>query len=150
MKPIVVRPGKLWTLEISQECLLCYDQSQQRSGHVNWPQNHTLIKVCACGLVFSHLIGFSLVRQKDSWNASSVHSFPGCTVKANTHEKRGNVSKEMDLFTTKRKLGLLVQKIFKINHSLLYVLKNVFIDLFLLTNIGFWRLTFPFTVFYHL
>ena len=22
-------------LEISQECLLCYDQSQQRSGHAN-------------------------------------------------------------------------------------------------------------------
>ena len=70
--------------------------------------------------------------------------------KSKPHEKRGNVSKEMDLFTTKRKLGLLVQKIFKINHSLRYVLKNVFIDLFLLTNIGFWRLTFPFTVFYNL
>ena len=27
--------GKPWTLEISQECLLCYDQSQQRSGHTN-------------------------------------------------------------------------------------------------------------------
>ena len=24
-----VWPGKPWTLEISQECLLCYDQSQQ-------------------------------------------------------------------------------------------------------------------------
>ena len=30
--------------EISQECLLHYDQSQQRSRQVNWPQNHKLIK----------------------------------------------------------------------------------------------------------
>ena len=50
-------------LEISQECLLCYDQSQQRSGHANWPQNHKLVNVLPCGLVFSHLIGFSLARQ---------------------------------------------------------------------------------------
>ena len=56
--------------------------------------------------------------------------------KSKPHEKRDCVSKEMDLFTTKRKLGLLVQKLFKINHSLLYVLKIVFIDLFLFTNIG--------------
>ena len=28
-----VRPGKLWTLEISQECLLCSDQSLQE--HTN-------------------------------------------------------------------------------------------------------------------
>ena len=29
----------------NRECLLCYDQSQQRSRHVNWPQNHKLIKM---------------------------------------------------------------------------------------------------------
>ena len=39
--------------EISQECLLCYDQSQQRSRHVNWPQNHKLINDLTCGSVFS-------------------------------------------------------------------------------------------------
>ena len=40
-------PGKSWTLEIFQECLLCYDQLQQRSGHAN---------VLVCRLVFSRLI----------------------------------------------------------------------------------------------
>ena len=50
-------PGKPWTIEISQECLLCYDQSQ-RSGDTNYPQNHRLIKVLACSSVFSYLIGF--------------------------------------------------------------------------------------------
>ena len=55
---VTVQLGKPWTLEISQECLLFYDQSQQRSGYANWPQNHKLINVLACSLVFSHLIGF--------------------------------------------------------------------------------------------
>ena len=50
-----VQPGKPWTLEISQECLLCYDQSQQRSGHANKPQDHKLVNILACGSVFSHL-----------------------------------------------------------------------------------------------
>ena len=40
---ITVWPGKPWTLKISQECLFCYDQSQQTSGYVNWPQNQKLI-----------------------------------------------------------------------------------------------------------
>ena len=53
-----MQPRKPSTLEISQECLLCYDQSQQRSGHANWPQNHKVIKVLACSLVSSRLIGF--------------------------------------------------------------------------------------------
>ena len=44
---ITVRPRKPWTLEISSECLLCYDQSQQRSGHANWPQNHKLVRSVA-------------------------------------------------------------------------------------------------------
>ena len=57
---VTVRPGKPRTLDISQECLLCYDQSQQRSRHANWPQNHKLINDLACGLVFSRLIGFFL------------------------------------------------------------------------------------------
>ena len=33
------------TLEIFQECLLCYDQSQQRSGDASLPHNHKLIKL---------------------------------------------------------------------------------------------------------
>ena len=41
------------TLEISQECLLCYNQSQQRSGHVNSPQKHKLLTSC---LRFSFLM----------------------------------------------------------------------------------------------
>ena len=41
--------------EISQECLLCYDQSQQRSRQLNWPQNHKLIKDLAYSSVFSRL-----------------------------------------------------------------------------------------------
>ena len=43
-------------------------------------KNHKLINVLACGLVFSHLIGFSLARQKHSRNISGVHGFPGLTV----------------------------------------------------------------------
>ena len=46
-------PEKPWTLEISRERLLCYDQSQQRSGHGNWPQKRFSV-------IFSRLIGFSL------------------------------------------------------------------------------------------
>ena len=57
---VTLRPGKPRTLDISQECLLGYDQSQQISGHVNWPQNHKQINVLVCGLVFSRLIGFFL------------------------------------------------------------------------------------------
>ena len=37
--PVTVR--KLQKLEISQECLLCYDQSQQRSGHANYSHKTT-------------------------------------------------------------------------------------------------------------
>ena len=55
---VTVWPGKLWTLKVSRECLLCYNQSQQRSGHVNWLRNHKLINILACSLVFSRLIGF--------------------------------------------------------------------------------------------
>jgi len=40
-----------------------YDKLQQRSGHTNYQQNHKLINVVACGLVFPHVIGFSLVTQ---------------------------------------------------------------------------------------
>ena len=51
-------------LKESQECLLCYDQSRQRSGCVNWPHNHKLIiKVLAYSLVFSHLIRFFLATK---------------------------------------------------------------------------------------
>ena len=57
---VTLRPGKPRTLDISQECLLGYDQSQQISGHVNWPQNHKQINVLVCSLVFSRLIGFFL------------------------------------------------------------------------------------------
>ena len=32
-----------------------------RSGHTNWPQNHKLIDVVACSLVFSRLIGFLFI-----------------------------------------------------------------------------------------
>ena len=42
LKIFTVRPEKPWTLEIFQECLLCYDQSQQRSGYASKPQNHKL------------------------------------------------------------------------------------------------------------
>ena len=35
LRSIIVRPGNPWTLEIWQECLLCYDRSQQRSAHTN-------------------------------------------------------------------------------------------------------------------
>jgi len=42
---------------------LSYDQSQQRSGHANKPQNHKLITDVACGLVYSLLIGFFLATQ---------------------------------------------------------------------------------------
>ena len=53
-QPVVtVKQGKPRTLEIFQEFLLCYDQSQQWSGQANWPQNHKLINVLACSL-FSH------------------------------------------------------------------------------------------------
>ena len=77
---LTVQLGKPWTLEISQESLLCYDQSQQRSGHANWPQNHKLTDVLACGLVFSWLIGFSLAGQQYSTKISGVHGFPGLIV----------------------------------------------------------------------
>ena len=55
--------GKTVKLKISQECLLCYDQSQQRSGHMNRPQYHKRINDLACGLAFSRLIAFSLGTQ---------------------------------------------------------------------------------------
>ena len=42
-------PRKSSTLEIFQECLLCYDQLQQRSGDAN---------VLVCRLVFSRVIVF--------------------------------------------------------------------------------------------
>ena len=68
---VTVKLGKTWKLEIFQECLLCYDQSQQRSGHVSKPQNHKLINVLACSSVFSHLIGFffcaTITFQKYFW-----------------------------------------------------------------------------------
>ena len=64
IKPLITgQPGKPWTLEISRECLLScmYDQSQQRSRHVNWPQTtNKVINDLACGLLFLHLIGFFL------------------------------------------------------------------------------------------
>ena len=65
--------GRPWTLEISQECLLCYDQSQQRSRHTIWPQNHKIINVLARSLVFSCVIitGFfscnTITFQKYFW-----------------------------------------------------------------------------------
>ena len=68
---LVVWPEKPWTLEISQECLLCYDQSQQRSRQVNYPQNHKLIPL---------LLGFFLATQRYR-NIYGVHGFPGLTVK---------------------------------------------------------------------
>lgn len=40
-----VKIRKLWTSEISQECLLCGDKSKQRSGHVSKPHNF-LLAVC--------------------------------------------------------------------------------------------------------
>ena len=43
---------KPWTLEIFRECVLSYDQSQQISRHVSWPENHNLIFIIIpCGLV---------------------------------------------------------------------------------------------------
>ena len=42
--PVTVR--KLQKLEISQECLLCYDQSQQRSGHANYSHKTTNWRSC--------------------------------------------------------------------------------------------------------
>ena len=52
---------------------MCYDQSQQRSGDMNQPQNHKLIKVLACGSVFSYLIGFlscnTITFQKYFWRS---------------------------------------------------------------------------------
>ena len=77
---LTVRPGKPWRLEISQECLLCYDQSQQRSGHANWPQNHKLTNVLACGLVFPRLIGFSLARQFQKYFWCSRFSRFDCNI----------------------------------------------------------------------
>ena len=70
---VTVWPGKPWTLEISQECLMCYGKSQQRSGDTNYPQNHKLIKVLACCSVFSYLIGFfscnTITFQKYFWHS---------------------------------------------------------------------------------
>ena len=36
------RTNEPMNLEISQESLLCYDRSQRRPRHANWPQNHKL------------------------------------------------------------------------------------------------------------
>ena len=41
--------------------------------------NHKLINVLACGLVFSHLIGFFLATQQHSRNISGVDGFSGLT-----------------------------------------------------------------------
>ena len=76
---LTVRPENREDLKYLKN-VLCYDQSQQRSGHANWPQNHKLTNVLACGLVFSRLTGFSLARQEHSRNVSGVHGFPGLTV----------------------------------------------------------------------
>ena len=54
--------------------------NQLKSGHVNWPQNHKITNVLACGLVFSRWIGFSLAGQWHSRNISGVHALPGLTV----------------------------------------------------------------------
>ena len=65
-------PGKLSTLEIFQECLLFFDQLQQRSGHVN---------VLVCRLVFSRLIVFFLSRNTITFQKYfAVHGFLGLTV----------------------------------------------------------------------
>ena len=75
VRNVTVQPGKPWTLEVSQECLLCYycyDQSQQRSGHAKKPHNHKIINVLACGSVFSCLIAFFLATQH-SRDISGVH-----------------------------------------------------------------------------
>ena len=48
---------KLWQnceLEIFQECLLCYDQSQQISRHVGLLENHKLIYHLCLRLSFAH------------------------------------------------------------------------------------------------
>ena len=55
---VTVKPAKPWTLEIFQECWLCRNQSRQRSGHVNWPQNPKQINVLACRLVSRNTITF--------------------------------------------------------------------------------------------
>ena len=65
--------GVPWTLEISQVCLLCYHQSQQRSGHANWPPNHKLQCNQRSCLWFSFLTPHSRY-------ISGILSFLGMTV----------------------------------------------------------------------
>ena len=60
---VTVKPTESGTLEIFQLFLLCWDQSQQRVRHASKPQNHKLIHILACGLVFSQLIGLFLATQ---------------------------------------------------------------------------------------
>ena len=54
-----VNTSDIWKMFI----YLHYDKLQQRSGHTNYHQNHKLINVVACGLVFPNVIGFFLVTQ---------------------------------------------------------------------------------------
>ena len=51
------------TWNISGMVIVLWPITKQRSRHLNWPWNHKLINILACGLVFSHLIGFSLAKQ---------------------------------------------------------------------------------------
>ena len=80
--PLTVQLGKPWTLEIFQECLLCYNQPQQRSEHGTKPQNQTLISDLDWGLVFSPLIGFFLATPWHSRNISKCRCLKGWSCQA--------------------------------------------------------------------
>ena len=69
-----------WTPEKFQECWLCTGQSQKSSGYTNKSQNHKLVTVAVCGIVFSRLIGLFLATQQHSINISGVHGFVSFTV----------------------------------------------------------------------
>ena len=75
---ITVRPRKPWALEISSECLLCYDQSQQRSydtrtGHktedANIPSRDSSQDSC-----------------QDSTRGSTIFRFPAIFTSCKSHD----------------------------------------------------------------
>ena len=78
VRNVIVQPGKPWTLEISQECLLCtvmtnHSKDQDMQTTTQLQDN---INVLAFGSVFSCLFGFFLATQH-SRDISGVHGFPG-------------------------------------------------------------------------
>ena len=50
----------LLEIHVCREYLLCYNQSQQSSGHANQSQNHKLINILACSLVSHTWLAFFL------------------------------------------------------------------------------------------